>query len=513
MQCLTPQGTPVEIIGAERIHPKLGGMAEKMINFPNVEDDRPCEYQKLKRVIFDVTGNPAGATGCWVNGDLTINVRQCFASGVALSEDREDSNVLATAWHMVLATFFHELFHVWVGSHPRLAFDDIKLEDDAADEFAFKQVPMFGMNYDTEMPPWREMGIMTEMMEELLNDKFEADPDSSWLRAQKRMLKEGIIIVSKEGNEIVTFREYLRLLSGYPLKNELRWDEPALVSWSNDPSNIKLDTPKPPKPAAVFTPGAAGAPPAPPTTAADAAPAAPNPQPVPSPPAATTPPPPQTSVPTPPASTDAQAGPEIVYDEDSPPEPDMSEYETREEVYHAYEPIRPPQNLTNHGIPMDEMISSIQAIYVRLAYVMFDKCQFNGGGVFANPAGVLDPVSIADIPHATELIESCETVNQLGQKTHMKCDGVVKGTVFAKKGLPAYILYLNINGNVHKRTLVAQNPNTQSKPAIQARNGAKIVWVIDADMSDQDVAKRRAAGQKASKFIAKITDGQYVTLR
>jgi len=289
MQCLTPQNTAVEIIGAERIHPKLGGMVEKMINFPNAEDDRPCEYHKLKRVIFDVMGNPSGATGCYVNGDVSINVRQCFASGVELSIDREDSNILATAWHMIMATFFHELFHVWVSSHPKLAFDDVKLEDDAADDFAFRQTPVFGMYYDTEMPPWQEMGILTEMMEELLNDKFEADPDDHWLKAQRRLLKEGIIVTTTEGSEIVTFREYLRVLSGYPTRNSDRWQQPALVSWENDPSNIKMDAPKPPPAEAVFTAEAAGVPPKPPTPAADAAPVAPKPPTPPPTPAATTP--------------------------------------------------------------------------------------------------------------------------------------------------------------------------------------------------------------------------------
>jgi hypothetical protein len=346
------------------------------------------------------------------------------------------------------------------------------------------------MNYDTEMPPWREMGVFTDMMESVLSEKFNADPGSSWLKSQKRLLSEGIIITTREGNEIVTFREYLRVLSGYPLKNYDRWNEPALVCWENVAENI---VPDPPKPEAVFTAEAAGLPPEPPT-AADAAPAASTP-PAETPPTPPTPPTPAASGPTSP-DVIVKDGKEIpIYDEDSPPEPDMSQYEeeTQEATYHAYAPIQAPKNVGSYEAPMDELVASMQAIYMRLTHVMFDKCQFNGGGSFANPAGVLDPVSIADIPHAIDLVHSCESVNQYGQSARIDCKGSVKGTV-------------------HKRVLVAQNPSKQSKSAIAARNGAKIAWVINGDLTDQDVERRRAQGKKASKFIAMVKNGQYITL-
>ena len=500
MQCFTPQNTPVEIIGADWVHPKLAGMVTKMITLENAEDNRPCNYHPLKRVLFDASGNPAGKNGFFVNGDITVNLRECFKTGTELVDNREDAGILGMAWHVIIHTVFHELFHVWVSSAPELKFDDHELEEEEADAFAIRQTILFGMKYDTEMPPWKEMHLFTELFEEVMEAEFEKDPESNWLKTQRRFANEGIIFVTREGAELTTFRDYMRVISGWPTRNNDRWEEPTLVTWKNIPENLTPDAPKPPAEKVA----AAGASPVPP----------PPPEP-PEPQVAVPPPPPSAptaSVPPPPA---ANAAEEPVYTEDYPPQPWDGELYSGDEVVHAYQPVRAPQEreLEQHNVSLADIVTCMQAVYTRLAYTMFDKCQFNGGGAFGNPAGVLDPVSIADIPHATEIIHSCETVNQFGQPTRMDCNGVVKGTIFTKKQLPAYKLFLNINGKVHKRVVVPQNPNTNSVSAKKARAGAKIVWIINADLTNAQVNALRSQGKRASKFIAKVENGQYTALK
>jgi hypothetical protein len=370
------------------------------------------------------------------------------------------------------------------------------------------------MIYDTEMPPWREMGLFTELVEEHLHMKFKEDPENHWLQCQKRMLEDGVTFIFSDVPTI-TFRDYLKTLSDYEVQNDDRWHRPALVSWANVAETMQTEeigqgstlteqpvpTPAEASPEEVFTAEAAGVKeaPAPPTATVGTAANAPTPP----------PPPPAQAVPQP-----VQAQVEVEVDmEDGPPPPDMSTYEDTNNVYHAYEPIRRPTNVSNENVPLDEMVASMQAIYMRLSQTIFDKCEWNGAGQFGNPAGVLDGVSIADIPHAQTLIHSCESVNSLGQKTVIKCNGLVKGTVFVKKRLPAYVLYLNINGKVHKRTLVAQNPNTSSKSAKDAARGARITWIINGDLTDAQIIQLRAQGKRASKFIAMIKDNRYITLK
>jgi len=504
MQCFTPQGTPVEILGAEKVHPKLGGMIDKMINLPNAEDDRPCEYHPLHRVMLTTKGYPVGKVGCFINDDITLNLQEIWGVATELAEEDNNSSVIGMAWHVLLRTMFHELFHVWVKSDYKLAFDSEELEDEHAEIFAEAQLTKFAATYDTEIPPWDQLGFFTEKVKAYLGEKA-TEGNEYWLERQTRMVKEGYVVLIDDV-PVVEFRNYMKLIADKGTDEDM-WNKPVLSSWHNVAENMPQE--------AVAQESV----PAPPAAAANAATAS-----APPPPSPSTPSPPQ---PTPPAPTAVPPTPvaveqnheddNLIFDmqEDAPPPSEgdeVYEYHRTENAYHVSEPIPKPKYAKNHNIPMEEMIASMQAIYMRLANNIFDKCQFNGAGAFGNPAGVLEGVSIADIPHANQLIHSCETMNQYGQKTRSENKGVIRGTVFTKSGLPAFVLWVNINGQMKKRLLVPQNPNKGSKSAEQAKSGARIVWIIDGDMTDQEVIERRKQGKRASKFIAKIMNGQYTVL-
>lgn len=514
----TPQLNQVEVLWAEKINPKLAGIVDKMINFPNVADERPCEYNALNRVVFEYTDRPRGKTGMYTNGDIVINLVGCFQVAKNVSEDDFSSPVIPAAWDVMLRTLFHELFHAWVDSSPDLRFDDVGLEEEEANNFADRQLVRFSLVYDVEMPPPKEMGLFYELALDWLVEKSQEDPADEWVEAQRQWLEDGTVFVFSDA-PVVSYRQYMRVLAPWDVQQMDRWEEEGEPVWkainADTEEEVKertnaFNTPEeevtlhadeiPPEPPAGSVPKPPASAPKPPVT-------------VPTPPAAVAPanvpapPPPGPSTPPPPA---ANAATEEVYDEDTRPEPDFSEYEQPAETHHAYEPITAPTNLEQHQVPMHEMISSMQAIYMRLNQVFYDKCGWNGVGSFDNPAGVLDGVSIADIPHARELVSHCETTNQLGQRTMQECNGFVRGTVFAKKGLPAFIIYLNIDGVAHKRVLVVQNPTTGSFSAKDVQRGSQIAWVLNGDLSDADLQQRRAAGQRASKFIAKIKDGRYI---
>lgn len=514
----TPQLNQVEILWAEKINPKLAGIVDKMINFPNVADQRPCEYNALNRVVFEYTDRPRGKTGMYVNGDIVINLVGCFQVAKNVSEDDFSSPVIPAAWDVMLRSLFHELFHAWVDSSPDLAFDDEALEEEEANNFADRQLVRFSLHYDVEMPPAKEMGLFYELALDWLAEKSQADPADEWVMTQRQWLKDGTVFVFSDA-PVVSYRQYMRVIAPFDVQQSDRWDEDGKPVWkvinadTEEEVQERTNAFTTPEEEATLHADEVETPPGPPTgnvpTPPPPGPSAPVP---PVPPAAVAP----ANVPTPPpvSTTTIPAAnateEEPVYDEDTRPEPDFSEYEQPSEVHHAYTPITAPTNLEAHQIPMHEMVSSMQAIYMRLNQVFYDKCGWNGVGSFDNPAGVLDGVSIADIPHARELVSHCETTNQLGQRTMQECNGFVRGTVFAKKGLPAFILYLNINGIAHKRVLVVQNPTTGSYSAKDVQRGSQIAWVLNGDLSDMEIEKRRAAGQKASKFVAKIKDGKYI---
>jgi hypothetical protein len=493
----------VEILYAEKINRKLAGIAAKALECPNAEDDRPCEYGALKRIIFDDSGRPEGKTGLYVNGDIVINLKECFSVAKTVSEDDMSSPVLGAAWDCMLRVLFHELFHVWVDQAPDLRFEDKDEEEEAAYDFADRQIIMFSMLYDVEMPPAEEMGLFHDMALDWFAQKLAEDPDSEWVDAQRHMLQDGTVFVFADA-PVVSFRQYIRAIAPWDYQQSVHWDKKVRPTWPETTTKEDTSVDK-------YTNAFMEA-----VQEAENEPA----HSVPSPPAEATPttpppPPPVDQTPeTPPAPRDADAPTtSALYDEDLPPEPNLSQYEQPSQVHHAYEPVLPPESADNHGIPMEDMIASMQAIYMRLNQVFFDKCTWNGAGSFGNPAGVLDGVSIADIPYGTVLVHSCETLNNMGQRTRTDCNGYVRGTVFAKKGLPAFMLFININGTIHRRTLVAQNPNTTSKSAESARRGDQIAWVINGDFSTADEERLRSEGKRASKFIAMIKNGRYITLK
>jgi hypothetical protein len=122
----------------------------------------------------------------------------------------------------------------------------------------------------------------------------------------------------------------------------------------------------------------------------------------------------------------------------------------------------------------------------------------------------LEPVSIADLiqlHQAKGLIMEYDTLNAASHRQPEECQGHIRGIVFTKSnahGIPAYAIYLNLNGQRVKRSLIAQNTAKKnaagqySSQALEARAGHAIAWLLSEDEN--------------KKFVAKIRDNIYEAL-
>ncbi len=132
----------------------------------------------------------------------------------------------------------------------------------------------------------------------------------------------------------------------------------------------------------------------------------------------------------------------------------------------------------------DNMAKTIETVFRTIFWHVISKGGFTHEGTYNNPGVVMEPVSIAHIPGASQIFTHMDTLDAHGkfvgnQPITMGITGMV-----AKGNLPKYTLFLRINGELHRRTLLAQNPNStddngQLKTwAREARAGAKIMFIL-----------------------------------
>jgi len=151
-----------------------------------------------------------------------------------------------------------------------------------------------------------------------------------------------------------------------------------------------------------------------------------------------------------------------------------------------------PTNLPNHNWNSESFRVVVEAILFRLYAHLFNKCGYAGGMV--NPCfdpngkwGVLEGVSVADIPHVNEVLYAHDYLGDNVHKTMVPItDGIIRGFCTKKGMLPCYTVYFNANGNCIKRVLLPQNSwkekaGALSAPALRAQQGAIIAWMMDGD--------------------------------
>ena len=106
---------------------------------------------------------------------------------------------------------------------------------------------------------------------------------------------------------------------------------------------------------------------------------------------------------------------------------------------------------------------TVETVLRRLFHHVQTKCEFNTDGGYNNPHAVLEPVNISDIPGAQELFVAMDTMDAAGQYvSQQQCNGQIRGLV-SKDNRPRYTLYLNMNGQLHKRTFITNDPNKEDQ--------------------------------------------------
>ena len=162
---------------------------------------------------------------------------------------------------------------------------------------------------------------------------------------------------------------------------------------------------------------------------------------------------------------------------------------------------QPAKQIEPHSLTGEQQKVILQTVITRLFVHIYSKCGFTPGSDsgFTNAAGVTEPVYIGDIPGASDLFHSMDTVEGKTLSEKRITDTIV-GRVLPKSGLPGYHLYLNIRGMKAKRSFIPQNPNKMnngvlSKWAELARAGHMIGMLTQEGKGIRASIKAAPGGQ------------------
>jgi hypothetical protein len=172
-------------------------------------------------------------------------------------------------------------------------------------------------------------------------------------------------------------------------------------------------------------------------------------------------------------------------------------------------------NLPTCTMKAENRPAFLKEVWQRLYHHIFTKCGWAPGAngyQFTNIAAALQPVDLSDIVkrYGAEgfIISYRTTASDTFTMREETFEGSVKGQTFTNKNLVGYTLFLNIDGNVIKRTLLPQNPakkdgSGQLKPmAAAARQGNVIAWVYKGEAP-------RSGATFQEIFAVKIVNNQY----
>ncbi len=502
--------------GVHLVSEKLVGIISEIMKDDAYTSKDGVEHKSdnfgVRCIEFKNNGFPAGKAGmAYIDGGaIAINLEEIWNSCLSiLEEGKVKLSMTGIIWDELIITILHEIHHIDAcrdADYRVIAKDDPTGADKEAEAWAKETLTDFGKTFDIEPTLLSEMPFFSVKLMELMTSDLK---DEEWVIRARLLLEDGIMY-HDEANDITltTFREYLRGIED-PDEKDDAWEQGVsvidLIFNMDDGSVIKTAEvlPEPvvdiaaateqiaetfkeavvagsmaPKSGALFAPA-----PTEETVAADLADETP-------------------------ASEQT-----VEMDKVALPESIVAEQEQVAAAAVATPPVAAPAtSYEPNGLSAETMVAFLKDVYMRLYSHIFNKCgrQLDNDQGFTNPGAVLEPVSIADLiqlHQAPNLIMDYDTLNAEGHRQPEQCQGHIRGLVFNKSnqhGIPAYAIYLNINGQRVKRSLIAQNTakvnssGQYSPMALEARAGHAIAWLMSEDEN--------------KKFVAKIRDNIYEVL-
>jgi hypothetical protein len=156
------------------------------------------------------------------------------------------------------------------------------------------------------------------------------------------------------------------------------------------------------------------------------------------------------------------------------------------------------------GLTMGQIGEICQKLYMKMYNHIFMNCEplTNSDQGFGRPEGVASVAIQLDSLEKTVVVKcDCLDVNGRWCGGKSTADGILRGYVTKDAKLPVYKVVIYANGQQMIRMIIPQNPGKRnggqlSKPALQARGGARIMYVMEGDDN--------ATGKK---YIVKVVDG------
>ena len=468
---------------------------------------------------------------------VSINLQRCWDNSMTVAGAGEKNiSFLGALWINVLTAIGHEMDHLALAYDDRDLYETMRRDEEGCEELektahtsSVQMIIEMAKRFDIEMPAISEMGCFAAKWMKLhTNDDTKS---LEWVVKARKMAGEGVIYEEKENDIIVnSFREYVKL-AYEPESEDDSWEQPTtpvnlIVHLDNGateeikaepvvepkvevmtPDEAPVETVELPAGGGVMQMAAAmggdqfitGADIADEDAAAEEAMHQ--------------------------AEYDANAGADaadaaaasVQTTTVTLPEPTAVPLPTAIAQQQAYvaasaATARPPvqpmaTTYTPNNLTPEVMAQTMRAVYLSLNAHLFTKCGWQqnpqtGRFFFANPGAVLEGVNIQHIltlMGADNFIIEYDTLNAAGQFAAENCQGMIRGYLTTKQGLPAYSIYLNVGGRRIKRSFLPQNPdkrnaqNAYTKSADEAGQGHVIAWVFKDEAADNAPFKEKCA--------------------
>ena len=485
----TPIDTPTGLVmvwGFEHVSAKMIDVLKTMLSHDAFES----VYHGIKSIVFRIDGFPKDgdksicASFAPDTGSVAINMDKTLERAIDRSMDHPETSLFASWWIEMILNFGHELHHGvrWHTDRSKLHNNNKMLEEeeDRAEKYCNEVIVELAQEYDIEMPSIEEEIWFNNQVIELFSGKDDSD---AWGKSQKEMITESIVWRHEPTDSapvvISTFKDLVCLISNGDMSAE-EWSKPTITLNPNIPTLDEQLNGK------TVIMNAAGE---------------------------------QSEVVQPVATNpvnndfvieDDMGDYEGSYDE-SPEEYDY-DYDAQgaqaispvQPVTQAVQPVPVTPVVPFDNTPAQQDVQTDQVtydmatvnrvakdVYTKMFHFIFKNCgPLRDADVgFSNPEAVLTtPLPLT--PEEASIFVSMDHLDINGRW----CPGVstkggLLGKVMKNTKLPSYEVTLLVNGAIHKRLFIPQNPNKRkngilTQRSLEARSGDTIAYIKNQDTDE-----------------------------